>query len=335
MNWTLLIFSFLVFSTILNGQSRFDKLTQVEKVYLSKSDSFISNRISKVRFEKYFKFHYLFSYKTNKDFTTFGHSKEQNSMVKITYEMAIPELFMEAEPVVIYDMLNDKCYLADSFDIPDFLRYNTELDLLDTSEIRIALVRNGLPENKLELGRCYYNDSFHRYVWAINEVIVSFDKYTLRKTINHYTVDGLTGQILKVDSNLLIDRTPRSHWDWHSLYPVNQRFPPGTSLDSILFIREISAIQIISKGKTTPLNSKQLRYFKKALRKSKSLGGFYIYPSEFNVMFLYTDKDIRVSQRINLTDGKIHFDLGVDKWGNTFLASFSLPENFKIENLIR
>ena len=154
-------------------------------------------------------------------------------------------------------------------------------------------------------------------------------------TVNGYRFDAITGKTLMIYRNILIDYTPKNHWFWNSTIPVNQRFSSEAELGSIISVKHIRRVQIIMKSKNYFLTKEQLRTFKNNLESSKSIGGLYIDPERYKVIFYYgLFKTLNKKEEIFLSNNQIHFYLGIDINKKPFQGTFNLPVNFNLEKLV-
>ena len=313
------------------------KFNSFEIEQISNSDSFLISNITKVRFERYFRIKSIYGYSRIGTSKTFGYlvSDKRITHIVTSYFINIPEICLESQIDVIYDKVRNVRYLEDSSNIPRFILEKDELDLLDTSAIIKIALQKGIPRRSINLKYCFYSDSFKKFIWAINEIVEPFDLYANRMTVNGYRFDAITGKTLMIYRNILIDYTPKNHWFWNSTIPVNQRFSSEAELGSIISVKHIRRVQIIMKSKNYFLTKEQLRTFKNNLESSKSIGGLYIDPERYKVIFYYgLFKTLNKKEEIFLSNNQIHFYLGIDINKKPFQGTFNLPVNFNLEKLV-
>jgi len=331
----ILISILILLPTFVLGQGRIERYNYLEKAEIFKSDSFVISQIGVENFNKYFRFEYFYFNIKEAQFTrtSFDISDPRVNNIVTSYEINIPELSFETTTEVVYDVAKNKRFIKDSIEIPQFLLTNSKLDLLDTGEIKNVFVKLGISADKINMVNCYYKDSLKRFISIVHELVVPYDKYTNRLTVNIYELDSKNGDVLTVKKNIEIDYTPRGHWFWDGLVGNEQRFPKKTLLDSIFPMDEFVDIRVTDKQGDYFLSNKQITYLIKNLKLSSYMGGLSVKP-ELQVHFL-TKKNKTEKQQIYLSKTAIHFDIGVDRWGNKFQGSFNMPMTFDIKKLDR
>ncbi|HLP33799.1 MAG TPA: hypothetical protein VK202_10020 [Bacteroidia bacterium] len=326
----------LLLPTFAFGQGRIKFYNDLEKAEIFKSDSFMISRIGGERFNKYFRFEYFYYNIKEAQYTTTASdiSDRRINNIVTSYKINIPELSFTTTTQVVFDRVKNKRYIEDSLGIPQVLLTGSKLDLLDTGEIKNVFVKQGISADKIYVVSCFYSDSLKQFYTEVHEVVVPFDKFINRQIVDIYQLDSKNGNILSVKRNIELDYTPRGHWFWNVLVGNEQRFPKNTLLDSIFLLDEIKDIVFTDKQGDYFLRNNQIAYLIENLKLSSYMGGLSVIPTDFQVQFL-TKKTKTEKQEIYLSIKGIHFEIGVDKWGNKFQGSFNMPKTFDIKKLDR
>ncbi len=330
-----IIYILLTLPTLLWGQKTKDRFNVAEKQYISQSDSFLIKALSRQTVDKYFKANSIYHYIQNDNKLTFPNdiTNPQVTHIITSYALTIPELNIETTADLVFNKKTNCYYFKDSTEIPSYILKKGDRDLLDTGEIKKILVQNGVAYDNIDLGQCYYDDSLKIYAYSANETVVPFDRETFKETVNRYKLNASSGRIYNIDKNVVINLKPRGNWFYY-IDNVKQ-YPKGTRLDSIFSLDSVEKVSIIIHDTTYVLKKQERNKLINILKLSTKGSGLQVKPTSRNIKFTFKGQDTPNRSRLYFSKGYIHFDTGIDRWGNTFDGTFLLPDYFDIENFIK
>jgi len=301
---------------------------------MSQSDSFLIKSLSQQTVDNYFKANSIYHYIQNDNILTFPNdiTNPQVTHIITSYTLTIPELNIETTTDLVFNRKTNCYYFKDSTEIPSYILNNRSRDLLDTGEIKKILVQNGIAYDNINLGQCYYDDSLKMYVYSANETVVPFDRETFQETVNRYKLNASNGKIFSIDKNVIINLKPRGHWTYY-IDNVKQ-YPKGTRLDSIFSLDSIDKVSIIIHDKVYLLKKQERNKLINILKLSTKDSGLQVKPTSRDIKFTFIGQVTPNRSKLYFSKGQIHFDTGIDRWGNTFDGTFQLPDYFDIENFL-
>jgi hypothetical protein len=194
------------------GQSKFEKLNTLEQSYVIQSDDFLKKNIGEKHFNNYFSFNWFWYYSQQGTITRFPKYVEDSTVTHIMtdYKLIIPEISYSETIVLIYDAKQNIRYFRDSVEIPNYILFKRELEMIDTLEVNAAITKANIKLTNNNYGSsCSYDKNLNRFVWTIVDTVVPFDSLNNSYTVSQYYLDAFDGQLLKEEKNIEIHYMPR------------------------------------------------------------------------------------------------------------------------------
>ncbi len=246
------IFLYLFLPVILSGQNCNNYVNPEEQIYIQQVDSFINNKLVDLKFAKHFCLTTVLRYEGSamNKLQLADFSNKHFSELHLNYLLRIPELKLEEEITFIYRPASKTVLFKDSLHIPPYLLNIYAKKLLDTiGVIKSLTFLNVAPEKLFPVG-CTYNEITDRFEWRVHEALKPYQESIHREKVRVYTLDAHSGAIVKVDSQVVYDYTPRTHWDWDSFINEGYCYSKGIRLDSVIYLNRITHIIVsYSEGK--------------------------------------------------------------------------------------